>query len=141
MNHTICVEKEFTLITRDGKLTWVEKGKENMHTIRETILDETKLYEQHGSPLPDFSQACWIPFFKSFVNLGYALVDTKTSRVVAKLSYRDGFYEGNIVHPGSRYMGDFVDVHKAKMFIEEHMYGSLIAEFDLYLIEEWVSPV
>lgn len=167
MNHTIYEKTEFELITRDGKLTWVEKGNEDMRhssenqfdwviedgirkmvkkgkenvTMHDQILAETKRYEELGRPLPDFSEACWIPFFKSYTDFGYALVNSKTSKVVAKLTFRHNFFEGNLIYPEGRYIGEFTDAHKAKLFVEEELYGKLIAEFDIYLIEEWVVPV
>jgi hypothetical protein len=142
MEHTIYEKKVFELINKDGKLTWIEKGKKSMTTVMDKILSETQDYVRAGSPLPDFSNACWIPFYKSSTNFGYALVDTKSSKVVATLPYRNnGFFEGNIIHPEGRYLGEFVDALKAKLFIEEKMYGKLLAEFDLYIIEEFVVSV
>lgn len=141
MNRTIYEKREFELITRDGKLTWIEKGKDKMTTMHERILVEKQSYEQLGSPLPDFAQACWIPFVKSYTDFGYALVDTKTSKIIAKLTYRHGFFEGNVLHPESRYIGEFAESHKAMLCIEEEMYGDLLAEFDIYFVEEWTVPV
>ena|ERR1700675_1856644 len=141
MEHTIYEKKVFELINKDGKLTWIEKGKKSMTTVMDKILSETQNYVNAGSPLPDFAHACWIPFYKNGSNFGYALVNTKSSKIVATLKYLNGFFEGSLISPECRYMGEFVDALKAKLFIEEKMYGKLLAEFDLYIIEEFVVSV